>query len=392
MKRMALSGDETAAYAMKQIEPDVVAAYPITPQTEIVMNFSQYVADGAVQTEMIPVESEHSAMSACVGSAAAGARTMTATSANGLALMWEILYIAASSRLPIVMPVVNRALSAPINIHCDHSDSMGARDSGWIQLYCENAQEVYDGMIMAVSMAEHPEILLPVMVCQDGFITSHAVEAVETYDDEAVKAFVGPYTPAHPLLDIDRPVTYGPLDLQDYYIEHKRQQSQAMLNAAGLIPALMARFNSTFGRDYGVLEAFHLEDAEVAIVALSSTAGTAKQVVRDLRDQGVKAGLLKPRFLRPFFAEEIVQALSPVKAVGIMDRAESFSTQGGPLSSEIRAAFWGSGSSTLFKSYIFGLGGREVYPETLKGVFRELQQIAQAGSVDRKVAYLDVRE
>ncbi|HJX06276.1 MAG TPA: pyruvate ferredoxin oxidoreductase, partial [Candidatus Nanoarchaeia archaeon] len=226
--KRAFTGAECTAEAMRQVNPDVVAAYPITPQTDIMHAFSQFVADGTVDTDLVTVESEHSAMSACVGAGAAGARTMTATSANGLALMWEIVYIASGLRIPMVMNVVNRALSGPINIHCDHSDSMGCRDSGWIQLYSENGEEAYDNTLMGVKISENPEVLLPVMVCQDGFITSHCVETAEVLDDETVKNFIGTYTPHYPLLDVDKPVTYGPLDLFDYYFEHKRQQLLAM--------------------------------------------------------------------------------------------------------------------------------------------------------------------
>ena len=272
-KIIPLTGDQAVAYAMKQIEPDVVAAYPITPQTAIVMSFSNYVANGQVSTELIPVESEHSAMSACVGAAAAGARTMTATSANGLALMWEIVYIAASTRLPMVMPVVNRALSGPINIHCDHSDTMGARDSGWIQIYCENAQEVYENTILAVRIAEHKNILLPVMVCQDGFITSHGVEGVKILDDKKVKDFIGEYKIENPLLDVDNPVTYGPLDLQDYYFEHKRQQGEAMKSALSAIPEVLKEFEKTFGTKYDFIEylATELREKILAVKDLSYT-------------------------------------------------------------------------------------------------------------------------
>ena len=258
-----LTGDQAVAEAMRQIDPDVVAAYPITPATEIVMNFSQFVADGKVSTEFIPVESEHSAMSACVGAAAAGARTMTATSANGLALMWEIVYIAASTRLPIVMPVVNRALSGPINIHCDHSDTMGARDSGWLQVFAENAQEAYENTIVGVEIAEHKDILLPIMVCQDGFITSHGVEGVDLLDDKKVKDFIGEYKPDSPLLDIDNPSTYGPLDLQDYYFEHKRQEAEAMRSALDAIPEILKEFEKQFGTKYDFIETYKLDDAEI---------------------------------------------------------------------------------------------------------------------------------
>ena len=382
-----LTGDQAVAEAMRQIAPDVVAAYPITPQTEIVMTFSQFVADGKVPTELIPVESEHSAMSACVGSAAAGARTMTATSANGLALMWEIVYIAASTRLPIVMPVVNRALSGPINIHCDHSDTMGARDSGWIQVYSENAQEAYENTIVAVRIAEHKDILLPVMVCQDGFITSHAVEGVEVIDDAAVKKFIGEYTPKHSLLDVDNPVTYGPLDLQDFYFEHKRQQADAMQNALKSIPEVLGEFNKTFGKSHDLVEEYKLSDAEVAIVVLSSTAGTAKAVVDDLRKQGLKVGLLRPRFFRPFPKERLIKALSGLKAVGVMDRSDSFSAEGGPLFSEVKAALYESNKKPLVMDYVFGLGGRDIFKEDIAAVYKELL----SGKPKNTVNYVGVR-
>lgn len=391
-KVIALMGDQAAAEAMRQIEPDVVAAYPITPQTEIVMTFAQFVADGRVQTEMIPVESEHSAMSACVGAAASGARTMTATSANGLALMWEIVYIAASTRLPIVMPVVNRALSAPINIHCDHSDSMGARDSGWIQIYCENGQEVYENIIMAVRIAEHKDILLPVMVCQDGFITSHAVERVKVYNDKQVKDFIGEYKVQHSLLDVDRPVTYGPLDLQDYYFEHKRQQSEAIKNSLKAIPEVFAEFKRHFGVEYDFVETYKMDDANVAIVALSSTAGTTKVVVDELRAQGEKVGLLKPRFFRPFPKEKIVQALKGLKAVAILDRSESFSSQGGPLFTEIRSALLDESKKPLTVNYIYGLGGRDISTEQIKSVYADLERIVRTKKIIEPINYLGVRE
>jgi pyruvate ferredoxin oxidoreductase alpha subunit len=387
-----MMGDEAAAYAMKQVEPDVVAAYPITPQTEIVMNFSQYVADGKVSTEMIPVESEHSAMSACVGAAVSGARTMTATSANGLALMWEIVYIAASTRLPIVMPVVNRALSAPINIHCDHSDSMGARDSGWIQIYCENAQEVYESIVLAVKIAEHPDIQLPVMVCQDGFITSHAVEGIEIYDDKRVKDFIGEYKARFSLLDVDKPVTVGPLDLQDFYFEHKRQQSEAMNKALATIPKVFKEFEKAFGKRHNFVDEYRLDDAEVAVCALSSTAGTAKGVVDKLRDKGFKVGLLKPRFFRPFPREEMVRRLSKLKAVAILDRSESFSGQGGPLFAETKAALYEEKNRPPVVNYIYGLGGRDIFEKDIEGVYRELLEVAKTGKVKDKIQFLGVRE
>jgi len=391
-KLIPFTGDEVAAYAMKQVEPDVLAAYPITPQTEIVMNFSQYVADGKISTEMIPVESEHSAMSACVGAASAGARTMTATSANGLALMWEILYIAASTRLPIIMPVVNRALSAPINIHCDHSDSMGARDSGWIQIYCENAQEIYESIILAVKIGEHADIQLPVMVCQDGFITSHAVEGVELFEDKAIKDFIGEYRPRFSLLDVDKPVTVGPLDLQDFYFEHKRQQSEGMANALKTIPAVLREFESVFGKKHDLVDGYRLDDAEVAVCVLSSTAGTTRGVVDTLREKGLKVGLLKPYFFRPFPREAIVKRLSHLKAVAVLDRSESFSGEGGPLFSEIKAALYEEKNHPPVTDYIYGLGGRDIFQEDIEKVYTELLEIAKTGKVKEKIQFLGVRE
>lgn len=388
----ALTGDEAAAEAMRQINPGVVAAYPITPQTEIVMSYSQFVANGLVDTEMIPVESEHSAMSACVGASAAGVRAMTATSANGLALMWEVLYIAASNRLPIVMTVVNRALSAPINIHCDHSDTMGARDSGWMQIYCENAQEVYELLIMAVRIAEHPQILLPAMVCEDGFITSHSLEGVRIFSDEKVRAFLGEYKPKYPLLDVKRPVTYGPLDLQNYYFEHKRQQVEAMKRAKEVIPEIFDEFEKFFGKRYGFIESYKIEDAEIAIIALSSTCGTVKTVVDELRQEGKKVGLIKLRFFRPFPKEEIIKVVSNLKIVGVLDRSDTFSTQGGPVFTELKSALYGQERNILVVDYVYGLGGRDIYPHQIKRVFCDLMEIVDKGKKQPEVTYLGVRE
>jgi len=390
----ALAGNEAVATAMRQINPDVVAAYPITPQTSTVQKFADFVADGLVDTEFVTVESEHSAMSACVGASSAGARVMTATSANGLALMWEIVYIAASNRCPIVMSLVNRALSAPINIHCDHSDVMGIRDSGWIIIFSENGQEAYDNIIQAVRIGEHPDVLLPVAVCQDGFITSHGMERVEIYADADVKAFVGQYRPQWPLLDLAHPKTYGPLDFYDYYYEHKRQQVEAMQNAQQVILDVTAEFNQKFGRNYGLFEPYRLEDAEVALVIANSTAGTAKVVVDQLRDAGLKVGLLKLRVFRPFPAKEIVEALRHLKAVAVMDRSISFGAMdnAGPLFLEIAAALTLQGVQMPLANYVYGLGGRDILPREIESVYRDLLTIAETGQATRMVTYLSVRE
>ena len=393
-QRVSLTGNDAGAEAMRQINPDVVAAYPITPQTDTVERFSEFVADGLVDTEFVTVESEHSAMSACVGASAAGARVMTATSANGLALMWEILYIAASNRCPIVMNLVNRALSAPINIHCDHSDVMGIRDSGWIILMSENGQEVYDNLLQAVRIAEHPDVLLPVAVCQDGFITSHAIERVEIYDDGPVREFIGQYQPAWPLLDLEHPKTYGPLDFYDYYYEHKRQQVEAMERALPVIQEVAQAFNREFDRDYGLFDTYQLEDAEVAIVVANSTAGTAKTVVDELRQEGIKAGLLKPRVFRPFPAEELAGSLGHLKAVAVMDRSVSFGAMdnAGPLFLEIAADLALHGVRIPMAGYVYGLGGRDISTAEIDSVYRDLLRAAETGEVKRRVTYLGVRE
>jgi len=389
----ALQGNEAVATAMRQINPDVVAAYPITPQTSTVQKFADFVADGLVDTEFVCVESEHSAMSACVGASAAGARVMTATAANGLALMWEIVYIAASNRCPIVMSLVNRALSAPINIHCDHSDVMGMRDAGWIIFFSESGQEAYDNTIQAVRIAEHPDVLLPVAVCQDGFITSHGMEKVEIFDDADVKAFIGEYKPQWPLLDIDNPKTFGPLDFYDYYYEHKRQQVEAMANSQQVILDVATEFNKKFNRDYGLFETYKLDGADVAVVVVNSTAGTAKVVVDQLRAEGLKVGLLKPRVFRPFPAQEIAQALSGVKAVAVMDRSISFGAMqnAGPLFLELLAGLSANGVQVPMADYVYGLGGRDIVPGEIERVYRDALKMAETGQVEQMVTYLSVR-
>ncbi len=370
-KISALTGNEAAAEAMRQIEPDVVAAYPITPQTELMQKFAQFVADGIVRTEMVLVESEHSAMSASVGSCVAGARVMTATSSQGLALMWEIVYIAASTRLPIVMPVVNRALSAPINIHCDHSDSMGCRDSGWIQIYSENPQEVYDNIIQAVRIAEHPDVLLPVMPTFDGFIISHTLERVEVPADDVVKKFIGEWRPAHPLLDVDHPITFGPLDLQDYYFEHKKQQAEAMKRAKEVILAIGKEYGDLTGRGYGFFDEYRTKDAEYIILCLGSSAGTVKSVVDDLRNKGQRVGVLKLRMFRPFPEEELACAIGHARAIAVLDRAEGFNAVGGPLAPEVRSALYKKSNADVF-DYVYGLGGRDLKPEMIRSVFDDM--------------------
>ena len=355
-----MSGNQAVANAIRQINPDVIAAFPITPSTEIPQFVSSFKADGLIDTEFITVESEHSAMSACIGASAAGVRAMTATSSAGMALMYELLYVAASDRLPIVLAAVNRALTGPININADHSDSMGARDSGWIQLYSENAQEAYDNMLMANRIAERAEVSLPIMVCQDGFITSHSVENIILEDDGEVREFVGEYRPVHYLLNPDESIGVGPYSISSYYMEMKRSQFEAIKNAKQAIVEVSADFAKWTGREYGLFEAYRMEDAEIAVMLMSSSAGTGKDAVDSLREKGLKAGLVKLRSFRPFPGEELAKALSGLKALAIMDKSDSFSGNGGPLGAETRAALYNAGSKVKTVNYVYGLGGRDI--------------------------------
>lgn len=388
MQIVAKTGNEAMAEAMRQINPDVVAAYPITPATEVVMIFAQFVADGLVDTEYIPVESEHSAMSACVGAAAAGGRVMTGTSSQGLALMYEILPIASALRLPIIMAEVNRALSGPINIHCDHSDTMAARDFGWIQIFSENAQEAYDNMLQAVRIAENTKVNLPAMVTTDGFIISHCMENIKILEDQEVKDFIGEKKATVSILDTDHPVTIGALDLQDYYFEHKRQVVDAMGKVAPVILEVAEEFAKKTGRKYGLIEEYKLADAEFAIVALGSTCGTAKAVIDELRAKGIKAGMLKIRVFRPFPAEIIAEKLSPIPAIAVMDRSDAYNSQGGPVFTEIRSALYDSGKKPKIINYIYGLGGRDIMKEDIQSVFDDLKNIGNKPQIN----YLGVRE
>ncbi len=378
-RRDRLSGNEAVAYAMRQINPDVFAAFPITPSTEIPQYFAQYVADGQVDTEFVTVESEHSSMSTCIGAEAAGVRAVTATSSCGLAYMYEMLYVAASARLPITLACVNRALTGPININNDHSDSMGARDAGWIQIYSENNQEAYDNYLQAMRIAETPDVRLPIMICQDGFITSHAVENIELEDDQAVKAFVGEYEPENYLLKHENPLAVGPYDTSPYYMEHKVQQAQAMKNAKKAILDVAADFARTFGRTYGFFEEYRMEDAEAAIVLIGSTAGTAKTCVDQMRAAGQKVGLIKLRVFRPFPAEELAAALSHVKAAAVMDKSEGFSGCGGPVFADTRSACYDLKERPRLINIVYGLGGRDCAVEDLERVYQYLLRIARTG-------------
>jgi len=389
--RERLSGNEAVATAMKQINPDVVAAFPITPSTEIPQYFSTFVSNGQVDTEFVAVESEHSAMSACIGAQAAGARAMTATSANGLSLMWEMIYIASSLRLPIVLSLVNRAVSGPINIHNDHSDAMGVRDAGWVMLFSENNQEAYDNTIMAHRIAEHKDVQLPLMVCQDGFITSHSIENIELIEDDKVKEFVGKYEPEHYLLNKKEPIAVGPLDLQHYLFEHKFGQAEAMRNAKQVILDVSKDFEKMTGRHYSLFEEYKLDDAEVAIVCMNSTAGTTKFVVNSLREEGIKAGLLKIRVYRPFPGEEVAKALSNVKAVAVLDKSDSLNGAGGALFEDVVSSLYVNNVSVPVVNYVYGIGGRDTKADDIEAVYTDLLKIKENGKIENPYRYLGLR-
>lgn len=391
-KRERLSGNEAVAIALRQINPDVFPAFPITPSTEIPQYFASFVANGQVDTEFITVESEHSSMSATIGASAAGARSLTATSSCGLAYMWEELYIAASNRLPLALALVNRALSGPININCDHSDSMGARDAGWIQIYAENNQEAYDNMVQAFRISEHKDVRLPIMICQDGFITSHAVENIELLDDAEVKNFVGEYEPENYLLNPKQPMAVGPYAITDYYMEAKRNQAEALKNSVEVVKAVAKEFAALSGREYGLFEEYCMEDAERAVVIIGSAAGTTKDAIDALRAKGEKVGLIKIRLYRPFPAEEIAEALKNVKAVAIMDRAEGYSNHGGPLGADVMSAMFRARSQAHAVNYVYGLGGRDVRVEDMEGVFVDLKQIIADGDAGETYRYMGIRE
>jgi len=388
--RERLSGNEAVATALKQINPDVVAAYPITPSTEVVHYFSDFVANGQVDTEFVAVESEHSAMSACIGAQAAGGRAATVTSACGLALMWELLYVASGTRVPVTLAVINRALSAPININNDHSDSMGARDSGWIQLYAENNQEAYDNYIMSVRIGEHKDVMLPVMACQDGFITSHAIENIELLEDDKVKKFVGEYTPSWSMLS-GKPTSVGPYDTPMFYFEHQYQRAMAMKNAKNVILDVFKEFGELSGRKYDLFEQYKMEDAERAIIVLNSSAGTAKGACDLLRAKGEKVGVIKLRVFRPFPMEELAKALSHVKAVAVMDKADSFSAIGGPVFGDVRSACYELEKRPHIINYIYGLGGRDIRVEDFTKVYDELGKVVAAGKPGEIYRHIGVR-
>lgn len=401
---MALNGDEAIAYAVKQSDVDVVAAYPITPQTIIVERFSEYVANGEVQTEFVCTESEHSAMAACIAASATGARTFTASASAGLALMHEMLFVCSGCRTPVIMAVANRALSAPLNIHGDQSDAMAQRDSGWIQIYVENSQEAYDSILQAFRIAEDTGVLLPIMIGLDGFTLSHSLENVKVLDDETVKEFVktrqfpevltheGKMAPFK--LDPANPMTMGPVAFPNYYFEFKRQQDEAMHNALNLIQQINDEYSKLTGRTYGngLMERYQLDDAEVAVVCVGSTSGTLKTIVDELRQEGHKVGLLRLRTFRPLPVEALRSALENVKVIAVMDKSMSFGGNGGAVYHEVRHSLYDARTHPQIVNYIYGLGGRDSSPHELRRVYEDILRVLKTGKIEKHLNYLGLRE
>ena len=390
--RDRMSGNEAVAYAIKQVNPDVMPAFPITPSTEIPQMVSSYIANGECDTEFIPVESEHSSMSATIGAEAAGARSLTATSSCGLALMWEELLLAASNRMPCALALVNRTLSGPININCDHTDGMGARDTGWIQIYAENNQEAYDNFIQAYPIAEDKRVLLPVMICQDGFITSHAVENIELLEDDKVKNFVGTYQPEEYLLNPGKPMAMGPYSVSNYAMEARKNQELALEASKEVIIEVAKKYKELTGRGFELFEEYKTKDADYIMVIIGSAAGTAKQAVDDLRAQGKKVGVIKLRVFRPFPAIELANALKNCKAVAIMDRCESYNGNGGPLGSEIMAGLYRERVYIEAVNYIYGLAGRDFTVDHVYKIFDELEDCVVNGNKVEQFKYIGLRD
>ncbi|MEM2921309.1 MAG: transketolase C-terminal domain-containing protein [Candidatus Bathyarchaeia archaeon] len=390
-KVIGLSGDQAAAFAAKQCNVDVVAAYPITPQTIIVEEFSNYVANGEVETEFVCVESEHSAMSASIGASLTGARAFTATSSQGLALMHEMLYIASGLRCPIVLCNANRALSAPINIHCDHSDMMGSRDCGWIQIYAENAQEVYDWVIQSFRIAEDEDVQLPVSVNFDGFTITHSLEDMVVLDDAVVKKFVGVRKPRW-TLEPQRPVAFGSLVLPDYYYEFKVQASSALKHSLDVIRKVNAEYARISGREYATLEARGLDKAKVAVICLGSTVGTAKVIAKKLGKEGIDVGVIKPWVYRPFPEEELLDALTEIETITVLDRAISPGASYGPLACDVVSALYRSNRNIGLNNLIYGLGGRDLSPQEMEAIMRKAAKDMESKRRDKAVTYIGVRE
>jgi len=390
-KLIGLNGDSAVALAAKQAKVEAISAYPITPQTIIVEKLSEYVYNGELDAAFIPVESEHSAMSAAIGAALTGARTFTATASQGLALMYEIIYIAASLRLPIVMAIGNRAFSAPINIHASHDDAYAARDSGWINMFSENVQEAYDLTLQAFKIAEDERVLLPTIVNLDGFILTHSMEGLYVFDDSDVDKFLPPRKVINPV-DPENPITFGPLALFDYYMEIKRQQAEAMVNSLPVIKEVFKEFSEFSGREYDTVKTYGMDDAEAAVIVMGATAGTVRTVARQLREKGKKVGVVSLHLYRPFPVEDLQKVLSGVKAVAVMDRSYSFGSPFAQLGMDVASTLVTMKNPPQMFNVIYGLGGRDVPPWDVEKIFDLALKVAETGKVKQRQVWVGVRE
>lgn len=379
-EREVWDGNYAASQALRQARVDVVAAYPITPSTPIVENYGAYVANGYIDGEFVMVESEHAAMSACVGASAAGGRVSTATSSQGFALMAEVLYQASGMRLPIVLNVVNRALASPLNVRGDHSDMYLGRDSGWIQMGAFNSQEAYDLALCAFKIGENHSVRLPVMVHQDGFITSHTAQNVYPLSDEVAYNFVGDVDPVDDMLDFSRPVTYGAQTEEDWHFEHKAKQHKALMDSRPVIDEVFEEFEKISGRKYKRVESYMMDDAEVAIVALGTTVETARVAASELREEGIKAGVVAIRVFRPFPFDQVRDALENVKSIAVLDRSAPGGAMGA-FFNEVSAALYSTANRPLVTNYIYGLGGRDFAVSEAKRIFIEQKANADAGHI-----------
>lgn len=376
--RLNLTGNEAVSFAMKQLDPDVIAAYPITPSTTIPEKISEYVNSGKMHTEFVNVESEHSAMAASIGASLSGARTMTATSSNGLMYMFEMLHIASGLRTSVVLSLVTRAVSSPLNIHNDHTDAMEMRNTGFIMLFAESGQEAYDNLIIATKLSEDSRVYLPVASVQDGYITSHKKMNIEVLEDDKVSKFAGEFKREKVLLDKNSPVTFGSLDLPDYLFEHKMGQLNAFKNAKNVLKKLDEEYFKISGRKYSFFEGYEIEDAESIIVILGSGAGTAKDEIDKLRTKGKKVGLLKIRLYRPFPGEEInefLKSLKNLKNIAILDKIMPFGGEGGPLYLDFTSSMYSVGLNFNVVNYIYGIGGRDLKLEMINKVFKDLEDL-----------------
>jgi len=380
-------GNYAASQALRQAQIDVVAAYPITPSTPIVENYGGYQANGYVDGEFVMVESEHAAMSGCIGAAAAGGRVATATSSQGFALMAEVLYQASGMRLPIVLTVVNRALASPLNVRGDHSDMYLGRDAGWINLDAFNSQEAYDLPLIAFKIGEHLDVRLPVMVHQDGFTTSHKAQNVRPLKDEVAYNFIGKYVPVDDMLDFSRPVTHGAQTEEDWHYEHKAKQHKALMDSRSIIDDVFAEFKEITGREYKRVESYMMEDAEVAMVLLGSSVETAVLAAKQIREEtGLKVGIIAPRCLRPFPYDLVRDELDRegLKAVVCMDKSAPGGAMGA-LFNEISAAAYTTKSRPLISNYIYGLGGRDFAIDEAKRIMNEQKAHADAGHITTNI-------